>query len=443
MKQPFDWDDEANSEALDALVGELLRQRVFREARRRLDVEARTSAEDGFDAGLLADVLARPAEPPERVEGLIPSEASTLIVAMRKTGKTTLALNLARALILGGAFLGRFPVRPVAGRVAFLNYEVSAAQLARWASELEPQIPRDRLVLVNLRGRRNPLDNDEDRAELAELLRELEVETLIVDPFGRAFSGASQNDSAEVGAWLVRLDLFARGQAGVSDVVLTAHAGWEGERTRGSSALEDWPDSIITLTRDKEGATYFRAIGRDVDVPEDRMEFDEQTRTMSLTGSGSRRQTVRTDHVTALVPAVVTAVHDNPGAGVNDVLTALRATSLSFRDRDVSSALKSATEQLLVVAKPGGPGKKTEHYPSGPRPTPSTLLPGIGSTTPSNPVYRDGVGVGSSSSTEELGRGQEPELPATLCTCGHPLGAALPHKRGCAQIGGTARGGVS
>ena len=85
-----------------------------------------------FDAGLLADVLARPTEPPHRVTGAISSDAATLIVAQRKTGKTALMLNLARCLLTGEDFLGRSTVRRIASgaRVAILNYEVSAAQLA-------------------------------------------------------------------------------------------------------------------------------------------------------------------------------------------------------------------------------------------------------------------------------------------------------------------------
>ncbi len=150
-----------------------------------------------FDAGLLGELLARPAEPPHRVEGLIPSNAAALIVAARKTGKTTIELNLARSQITGEDFLGRFAVRPITGRVGFLNYEVSAGQIARWADEVG--VPRDRLYVVNLRGRRNPLGDPDDRARLAERLGEHEVESLMVDPFGRAYTGQSQNDPGELG----------------------------------------------------------------------------------------------------------------------------------------------------------------------------------------------------------------------------------------------------
>ena len=58
----------------------------------------------------------------------------------------------------------------------------------------------------------------------------------------------------------------------------TVHAGCDGERTRGSTALEDWPDSIVTVTRDPEtGERFLRAEGRDVDLDEDRLDFDLET----------------------------------------------------------------------------------------------------------------------------------------------------------------------
>ena len=139
-------------------------------------------------------------------------EASTLITAQRKTGKTTLLLNLARSLLTGEPFLGIFEVRPVEGLVALLNYEVSGDTISEWANEagLDP----DQFFIVNLRGRRNPLADLEDRGRLAELLRHRGTESLLTDPFGRAYTGQSQNDPGEVGNWLAELDRFTRGDVG-------------------------------------------------------------------------------------------------------------------------------------------------------------------------------------------------------------------------------------
>ncbi len=326
-----------------------------------------------FDAGTLADILARPPQPAHRVRDMCAWGGSTLVVASRKVGKTTLDLNLARSLLTGQDFLGRFKVRPVTGRIAILNYEVSGEMLASWAED--HGIDRDRLFLVNLRGKRNPLSHPTDRERLTDLLRSQNVETLIVDPFGRAYTGASQNDAGEVQAFLADLDMFARSEVGATDLVLSAHAGWNGERTRGSSALEDWADTIIQLTFGRDGDEqdskdrYFRAFGRLGDVDEDRLDFDPSTRRLNLAGVGSRRTVAKTQHIDALVEPVVSAVKANPGAGVAEIIAELRKAGVCFQDRDVSKAGKLAAERGLIELRPLGKGKRTEHYP-----------------TPSNPV---------------------------------------------------------
>lgn len=310
-----------------------------------------------FDAGTLGEILSRPPEPPYRAEGLIPNEASALIVAMRKTGKTTLNLNLARSYILGEDFLGRFPVRAISGNVGLLNYEVSSAQIARWAHEVG--IPHDRLCVVNLRGRRNPLGNDEDKEKLAGWLRGHDCESLIVDPFGRAYTGVSQNDSGEVGAWLADLDRWARGEVGVTDLALSVHAGWEGERTRGASALEDWGDTIITMTRRKagedeneeDGHRYLRAEGRDVDVDEDQLQYDPLTRLLTLTGSGGRRVASTNNRVEKLIPVVVEYVDSNPACSQRDL-----EADLPFRKVDIRKAAELAAFRGLITRTAIGRG---------------------------------------------------------------------------------------
>lgn len=291
---------------------EVRRQRAVRRAREIVDAENRPPAEP-FDLDTLAGVLARPAPPAARIAGLVPWEASTLVVAERKAGKTTLVLNMARSLLTGEPFLGGLEVRPLDGTVAVLNFEVSGAQLARWASDVG--VPDDRLILANLRGRRNPLASREESEHLAGLLRAREVEALIVDPFGRAFTGKNQNDAGEVSPWLVDLDRFARAGVGALDLILCAHAGWNAERSRGSSALEDWPDSIVTLARDNSdtgNGRYLRAIGRDIDLDEDRLEFDPQTRQLTLAGSGSRRRAAGVRLDTDTRQAIIEALTDRP-----------------------------------------------------------------------------------------------------------------------------------
>jgi len=377
----------------DEVDGEVHRLRIRKTAGDQFRAENQPGAPP-FDAGTLAQIIERPAEPPHRVEGLIPWEAGTLIVAQRKTGKTTLELNLARSLITGEDFLDRFGVRKIDGRVGILNYEVSAAQISRWAYEAgcEPSL----LYLVNLRGRRNPLGDPHDRALLAQQLRANNIESLIVDPFGRAYTGLSQTDPGEVGKWLSDLDVFARSEVGAVDVILTAHAGWNGERTRGSSALEDWPDSIITLTRDpkNERIRYLKGEGRDVDVEEDQLRFDTDARRLSLTGNGSRKTARAQSQSVDLAAFVVRASSRQPGLGVAEMVAAIRRMpgAPPFRDSDVSKAAKLAAAHGQIRLEGGGPGKKTGHFPTPSNPVQTTSMDVP--PTPSHPVFKDGVGVG-------------------------------------------------
>ena len=262
---------------------------------------------------------------------------------------------------------------------------------------------------MNLRGRRNPLAHPEDRERLGDALRENGVESLIVDPFGRAYTGASQNDPGEVGAWLADLDRVARAEVGAVDVVLTAHAGWNGERSRGSSALEDWADSIVTLTRDAEDDSqrYLRATGRDVEVEEDQLHFDPDTRHLSLTGMGSRRQAAETRKVDDLVRDVVDAVTADPGLSVGGIGQALRDRGVGFRTHEESKAARRAVERgLLRVEK--GPRRSLLHYPALSPSQPSPLPPGDGVTTPSRlSLYGEGV----TGTTEPIhGRGGSHDL---------------------------------
>jgi hypothetical protein len=332
-------------------------QAVSREAftiRARAEAHRRVAAESAlrrpFDAALLADSKVEPVR--WRVEGLLPKRGRLLLAAQRKAGKTTEELNLARDLIRGEDHLGHFHVEAITGRAALLNFEVSGSQICPWAREVG--IPGDRLLMVHLRGCSNPFADPNDTARLAELMHQYNVEVIFVDPFGRAYSGTNQNDAGEVGAWLADLDRFVEA-AGASELILTTHAGWDGERARGSSALEDWADAVAYIVRDKEDdrLRYFRAFGRDVEIEEDRLNFDPATRRLTLAGTGNRA-TARTQHrVEELIAGVVEAVTRDPGATTNRLEALLRDAGLGLQRGDAGRAARAAVEAGQIVRVPG------------------------------------------------------------------------------------------
>lgn len=402
-----------------AVADELFAQRARRAARRLLDAEEQR-AKPGPDAGTLAELLARPVEDRWRIHGVLPAGGRGLFVAQRKLGKTTLLGNIARSLLTGEPFLGRFDVEKLDGCVVALNYEVTGAQFARWMDDIG--VPPDRMFVINLRGRRNLLADDDGRAELAELIRAQGGEVVIVDPFGRAYTGRSQNDAAEVTPWLVRLDELAE-SAGVREVLLSAHAGWDQERTRGSTGLEDWPDSVITMTRDQDtGERFIRAEGRDVEVAEDRLHYDPATRRLSLTGAGNRSQVRHADRLEKLAVAVRDVVAETPGLNTTELREALRARDEHLQREDASAAAKLAESRGWVTRVQGArgallhhPGILTSGVPSSPEASPGQVV-----SSP-DPSYRGGT-TQRTTQPPAVPPGTLTEDGPQQCTvCGEPL----------------------
>lgn len=357
-------DDEpaGTGDALFSLaVDDEVRKLHIREAARQIVALEKRPPGEPFDAGTLTEILARPPEPQARISSVLPWQAAMLLVAQRKTGKTVGLLNLAWSLLTGEPFLGQFDVRPVDGTIALLNFEVNAAQIARWAADVG--VPPERFLLVNLRGRRNPLGDPEDRGRLAGYLRSRDVETLLVDPFSRAYTGISQNDPGEVGTWTASLDVFARGEVGARDVILSAHAGWNGERTRGASALEDWADVVVNLTKgeDDDGARYLRAVGRDVDIDEDRLSFNPDTRRLTLTGTGSRKQAKTAQKTVSLQRSVLSVIIAQPGLNGVELAAALRVAGVAFQKGDERKAASGLVAAGSVVVRPGPRGAHCYH----------------------------------------------------------------------------------
>lgn len=289
-----------------------------------------------------------------RVDGLVPGNGHTSLVAQAKTGKTTLIGNYARCLLTGEDFLGRFGVRPLDGSVALLNFEMDARTLADWY--LGIGVPSDRFHLLNLRGQANPLSTDAGREWLAGWLAKVEAEVVVLDPFGRAYNGESQNDAQEVRAWLVALDDLCRG-AGASDVVVAVHTGWENSRVRGSTALKDHPDSLITLTKDEHGR-YLEALGRDVDVPRGALTMDHDTRILTYTrpeDTAAAASLAKADENAGTEEILLGAVRRRPGIGKRDLLGSAPGRAIT-----VQAVLDALIAERRIEARKEGRG--LAHY---------------------------------------------------------------------------------
>jgi AAA domain len=370
----------ADELAADRLLAEMVGDMMRRDRAREIlaEVRERTHPKPPADAGTVAELLARPEMDVWRIERLLPGGGRMLFTAQRKTGKTTAVGNLARSLLTGAPFLGSFHTNPIRGRIVVLNYEVTGQTFARWMDDAG--IPGDRMYVLNLRGCANPLATEAGREELAATVREVGGEILVVDPFGRAYTGKDQNDAALITPWLVSLDRVAE-QSGCAELILTAHAGWNGERTRGSSALEDWPDVIVTMTKDAEtGQRYIKAEGRDVDIDEDRLDYHDNTRTYTLTGEGGKAGAAERRKLDVLVAALVDVVTRNPGMGVRAIARAWREEGVAYTNGDEVRASREAVDRGLVTIR-GGANNARLHFPN----TSTTVPPSVSGVSADTP----------------------------------------------------------
>jgi hypothetical protein len=246
------------------------------------------------------------------------------------------------------------------------NYEVDDHQYRRWLRETNIQ-NTDAISILNLRGYRLPAVVPRVEDWIVNWLQEHEIKVWVVDPFARAFvgSGTSENDNTEVGRFLDTLDVIKE-RAGVTDLILPTHTGRaefeQGEeRARGATRLDDWADVRWFLTKDDDDTRFFRATGRDVDIPEQKLSFNESDRSLKIGGGDRAWEKKRAgenrvvDHVTA-----------NPGCSTRSIYAALRQAGLKGKDGVLQGHIDSAVFGHRIVLRPGETnGAANRYYPLG------------------------------------------------------------------------------
>jgi hypothetical protein len=243
----------------------------------------------------------RPPMPP-RIEGWLLQQMRLLLVAPAKTGKTTLITNLSRSLLDGDPWLGVAPVTPLDnGTLVVIDAEMGEAQIETWYAAQGIHAD-DRLVLISLRGRVstfNILDRGV-RAEWAAWLRELGARYLILDCVRPFMDALGLDEQHEAGRFLTAYDALLL-EAGIPEAVAVHHTGHNGERARGDSRFGDWADVVWTLVSETDAPSRFiKASGRDVNIPESALAYNDAFRQLTLTGGGSRQERQVEDALSAI-----------------------------------------------------------------------------------------------------------------------------------------------
>jgi hypothetical protein len=299
----------------------LHRLRIQHEARRRLDEELRPQivlpAVTPLD-----ELLAEPDTPTRyRIDRLALDGARIMLSAQYKAGKTTIVANLLRALADGEKFLGRFDVKIPATRIVLIDDELDRDTMKRWLRD--QQIVNSAAIVdtVSLRGRLGSFNllDDRCRDQWSQRLSDLGCDYLILDCLRPVLDALGLDENRDAGQFLVPFDTMLYG-AGVSNSLMVQHMGHHGERSRGDSRLQDWPDAIWRLVRESEepdSARFFSAFGRDVNVPEGRLSYNDRRLSYS---DGNRADARTRAALLAIVECLVRSKEPLSGSAIEDSL---------------------------------------------------------------------------------------------------------------------------
>jgi hypothetical protein len=236
------------------------------------------------------DLLKKPRTNPQWVvKGLVNYGGSALLTGKYKSGKSTLMLNLIKALTTGSHFLGQFEV-PHPMRVAYVDMELGEDMAQRWISEVSG-IDTDLLEYIDRRGQgfRLNMRSETLRSKWARVLLEKQVDVLIVDPLSPIMSalGIDENSAETVRPLMDSFDMLAV-EADLKAIVVSHHTGHQDpNRARGSTAFMDWASSFMSVVRQGEefdSPRFFRASGRDVSLNATELVFHPEHRELKLSG---------------------------------------------------------------------------------------------------------------------------------------------------------------
>jgi hypothetical protein len=292
-----------------------------------------------------------------RIDGAWPIGGRVVLAAPHKAGKSTLVANAMRAMVDGEPFLGEFACAQVAGTVVLIDDELDPRMLRRWLRD-QRIANTGRVVVLPLRGHLAAFDllDPETRGGWAGRLRDLGAQVVILDCLRPVLDALGLSEDRDAGKFLVAFDALLS-ESGAAEGLIAHHMGHSAQRSRGDSRILDWPDALWILARehpesggqpDPNADRYFSAYGRDVDIPESRLEFDSFRRRVTVIG-GSRKH-ARTD---ALLTELLGHMARNPARSQRQLEAAM--AHLGLRG-EIRSALRRGIEtgQIDVVAGPKG-----------------------------------------------------------------------------------------
>lgn len=306
----------------------------------------------------LTEFLDTPDEPEDfRVRGLLPMGGRVILSAQYKAGKSSMVGNLARSLADGTPFLDAYAVDAVK-KTTIIDNELSTRQLRRWYRD-QNITHTDAVDIIPLRGAAATFDILDPVIRQQWAKRLAGTDFLILDCLRPVMDALGLSEDKDAGKFLAAFDALLE-ECGAGEAVIVHHMGHAGNRSRGDSRLLDWPDATWTLKRedpeDPKSPRFFEALGRDVNVDESLLDWNDETRELKIIG-GSRRE-VRT---TGIQDKILDHLRTYPHSSAREIEAMLRGKGAS--NATIRTALTELTErgEILCLPRIGKRGGGSEY----------------------------------------------------------------------------------
>jgi RecA-family ATPase len=276
-----------------------------------------------------------PGPTPWLVDDLIVDGAIFAIQGAGKVGKTWTILELARAIVTGVPAFGRFTV-PDPGPVIVLLEESGERALHRRLDALmrgNAQVPEDFDHLYYGANLGIKLDEERWRERLLAAARELHPRAVFLDPLVRMKGARDENSQAEMIPVLDTV-LALRQESGTAPG-FAHHTGHNGKHLRGSSDLEAFWESKLTVTKTDDGSRRITSEHREAESGSAwsyRLGWDQETRSLRLRAGDDQKRKEVADYL-----------REHPEASGNEVFKTVGGTR-----SDVLALVKELREQQTL-----------------------------------------------------------------------------------------------
>lgn len=341
----------------------------------------------------LNDFLAEPDQEQEYlIDQVWPKGGRIVFSAQYKSGKSTARDNAVRCLVDGEPFLGKFNIAPFTdGTIVVIDDELHPDMMRRWMRD-QGITNTDRVIVIPMRGHAQTFDITlpEVRTRWATTFRENRAAVVLLDCLRPILDALGLSEDKDAGKFLVAFDEMLQ-EAGVQEAMVVHHMGHGAERSRGDSRILDWPDATWTLVRedpeDPSSPRYFKAFGRDVDVRESLLSYDEESR--RLTVAGGSRKDAAADQAWPEVKAYIQA---NPDCSANAIEKELGKNNVG--QKAVRQAIRNAANSGELTILVTGPGLANLHsLPTSSTSSTSSRRGDEPHLVTSSPRYKDEVEV--------------------------------------------------